>query len=289
MGRRDYDRLGVEEFGEHLILTGDLDPVYIALVRADLDRDTRHRWLVAYWCLYHCGAASWISEQTGHSFWEALLHAADNDIPAPTGSRWPRGHERRHFRGQQGHRAVVELAQRYGALPECMVREVGLMHVPAHDHREFLAISRQVRRHRGFGPWIAFKVADMLERVERVTVDFTGAELLMFTDPVRAARLLWDQWHLGLVPAAALTDEAIITEVVQRLLEHFSQLKAPPHADRPVGVQEVETILCKWKSHQNGHYPLWNDTDEINEGLQPWLEHSSVAREFAAAMPKRQT
>ena len=51
MGRRDYKRLSIENFGSHLLLTGDLDPVYIALHRCGLDFEVLSKWLVAYWCL----------------------------------------------------------------------------------------------------------------------------------------------------------------------------------------------------------------------------------------------
>ena len=56
--------------------------------------------------------------------------------------------------------------------------------------------------------------------------------------------------------------------------------------ERPVGLQEVETILCKWKSHMNGHYPLNNDIMEIRHGLKDWLPVSALARAFYDAMPE---
>lgn len=55
-----------------------------------------------------------------------------------------------------------------------------------------------------------------------------------------------------------------------------------------MNIQEVETVLCKWKSHMNGHYPLWNDIREINGGLEPWAGRCSAARAFLNHMPKEQ-
>ncbi|GAG17632.1 unnamed protein product, partial [marine sediment metagenome] len=49
-------------------------------------------------------------------------------------------------------------------------------------------------------------------------------------------------------------------------------------------LQEVETVLCKWKSHMNGCYPMGKDTREITEGLAPWAGYTSV-REFREYMP----
>ena len=36
---RNYPRLEIEPFGRHLIQSGDLDPIYIALARASFDDD----------------------------------------------------------------------------------------------------------------------------------------------------------------------------------------------------------------------------------------------------------
>jgi hypothetical protein len=76
-----------------------------------------------------------------------------------------------------------------------------------------------------------------------------------------------------------------IQQVVDYLIEYFAKNTAPPLHDRPVGLQEVETILCKWKSHQNGHYPLNNDIDEIRAGVKSWIPISDTAQQFRRDMP----
>ena len=53
-----------------------------------------------------------------------------------------------------------------------------------------------------------------------------------------------------------------------------------------MNVQEVETILCKWKSHMGGHYPLGNDLHEIREGMTPWTENCFTAWTFLHFFPK---
>ena len=66
---RNYPRLDIETFGRHLITTGDLDPIYTALVRAEQGGDFSVpqlcRWLLGYWCYYHAGVASFLSEKEG--------------------------------------------------------------------------------------------------------------------------------------------------------------------------------------------------------------------------------
>ncbi len=297
MSKRDYPRLTIYEFGEQLLISGDLDPVYIALDKMEWQDegeakypDQLYRWLVAYWCLYHCGAACYLSEMDGDTFWQQLLVAAENRLPAPDGGRWPRGSERRHWRGDAAVRAVEEMRARFsdsGGRPEDVVFYIA-------DHRvletlPFAEVAARAKTLPLFGPWISFKVADMLDRLGIVSVDFDQASVFMFTDPAKAALMLWRQ-RMSLpenaIPKSAEMRDQIINEVVRHLADHFRGYSAPPLMDRPVGLQEIETILCKWKSHMNGHYPLFNDIDEIRHGLAGWAPHSETARAMLAAMPR---
>jgi len=286
---RVYPRLSIEEFGTHLLDTGDLDPVYVALNGpdgVDWGIERKGRFLVAYWCLYHCGAAAYLSDFQGLQFWDGLLKAARNDALAPTGERWPRGHERRHWRGQQAIASCIELTRQY-PYPEQMV-----VTLRAAGH-EYAAVSAKAQEHRGFGPWIAFKICDMLDRCLDHRVNFATEAAFngIFKDPWEAAIQLWRVKALGvdrLSPMRPKVEAVAVAQVVEYLTRHFQDHAAPPRADRPVGVQEVETILCKWKSHMNGHYPLYNDINEIHDGLLAWSTTSKAVCEFQAAMPPRQ-
>jgi amino acid-DNA transferase-like protein len=276
---RSYERLEVEPFGRFLLQSNDLDPVYVALAGAELGGPTLRRWLLAYWCYYHAGAASWMSEREGSDFWDAMLAAARNQEPAPVGGRWPRGHDRRHFRGAKAVEAVERLRARYGPRPEDMAE-----YCASGGPATCAAVMKRVKEHFLFGPWVGFKIADMCERVLRAPISFEHAEVFMFDSPAKAARILWDER----VGAAEPDHNAVNAWAVDYLAKVFADQKAPPWYDRPVGLQEIETILCCWKSHRSGHYPLWNDIDEINDGLRAWVPHSAAARGVAEAMPKRQ-
>lgn len=283
MAKRDYERLSIQEFGKHLLESGDLDPVYIALEKSEFEEAHLHRWLIAYWCFYHCGAASYLSEFEGDEFFKQMYKAAVNEEPAPNGGRWPRGHERRHFRGVQGTSAVLALHKQYGGAPEDMV--LGIIETAQRDS-SFANVSKKIQEHRNFGPWISFKVGDMLDRVLGTRVDFTEAAVFMFKDPVKAALMLWREHH-GLSESAKPKDQAlVIHQVVEHLKKEFKDFSAPPLHDRIVDLQEIETILCKFKSHLNGHYPKFNDITEIREGLNEWTEHSKTATTFLYAMPQ---
>lgn len=277
----NYAQLDILSFGEHLITSGDLDPVYIALHKAELDPVTLKRWMLVYWTFYHCGVASYIADAPdAHQFWERWRTAALNVEPTPAGTRWPRGHERRHMRGLNAEKCWEAMMGRYYEAPDTFVDYC----VPGPSSCS--AVVTRVRSHVQFGPWIGFKVADMTERVLGIPVDFKNAEVFIFDDPKRAALLFW-RLSQNQPEGARPRDEAKVLEmVVSHLTESFAKHKAPPLHDRPIGLQEVETVLCKWKSHLNGFYPLNNDILEIRAGLQPWLGYSETAARFLAAMPE---
>lgn len=286
MAGRNYPRLPIEDFGRHLITSGDLDPIYIALVRAREAEAFSHmqvcRWIVAYSMFYHAGVASYLSEATGSDFWALADRASENVVPTPLGERWPRGHERRHFRGAISRSSIVSLCGRYPE-PESFIEYL------ITGERTLRGVSKRAQESSGYGPWIGFKLADMVDRVLGVPISFEEAEVFMFKDPEKAALMLWEEREGSKYPDGAKPKrEAMLRGVSDYLKRTFSDLRAPPFADRPINIQEVETVLCKWKSHVNGHYPLFNDIDEIRAGLQPWATCSASARRFLSFMPSRE-
>lgn len=276
---RNYDRATLEVFGSHLLASGDLDPVYVALHEMALPRLTLARWLLAYSCFYSAGFASWAAEREGEAFWELLHRAAANEVPTPAGTRFPRGHERRHARGAQGRNMVTALHNRYREDgPEQFLTAITADTCPA--------VIKLVRQHYLFGPWIGFKFADLLDRVVGHPVSFDESAIFMFKDPVKAAHIVYAERNGLDVEKVSLKAEGL-NAVIDMIVEHFRGFKAPPLYDRPIGLQEAETILCKYKSMLNGHYPPFNDIDEIGTGLADWVDHSPLAKLFLASMPKR--
>lgn len=287
MMSRNYPRLDIESFGRQLITSGDLDPIYTALVRAEKagDYSTTQlcRWMVAYWCYYNAAVASFLSEKEGDDFWRWMLVAAENTKETPVGGRWPRGHERRHFRAAIAVNSVSSLQKRYAERPENFVLYVGAR-ATEEERLPFRTVSNRAQEHNGFGPWIAWKIADMMDRVMEVPVDFSDADIFMYKDPEKAALMLFEQrYHLP--PGARVKKRVVLPKVLDYLLGEFSGFKAPPLSDRAVNIQEVETVLCKWKSHVNGHYPLLNDIVDIRSGLEPWTGKCAAARAFLSHMP----
>lgn len=276
----------IQTFGRRLLETGDLDPLYIALVRAELPEPQLCRFLLAYWCFYHVGVAALISEhEDAPDYWHVMLTAAENTFAPyaymptvidPSFERWPRAAERRHFRGQKCVDAVLWFSSKS---PEEWVRGL-LVLAETSTHQTETSVMKKVQVWPLFGPWISFKVADMMERVYGANIVFSPKSILMYDEP-RAA--------LGLLARGPLSQSKDETERrahsvllkdgqdegwwYEQLLVYFSNAhRAPPRGDRPVGPQELETILCKYKSMRGGHYHVGKDIAEHRQALAGWGE-----------------
>lgn len=254
--------MSYQEFGDYLFVTGDLDPVYIMLANAEqagvLDESTLKRFLLAYWCYYSCGVAARIAE--GPSFYSLMWQGISD--------RWPRGMERRYFWGDQARNTIVGL-QEHGE-PEDIVDDMCA-------HYTFKAVYDKVVSYRGFGPWMGWKVADMAERVLSYPVDFSDSTLGIYKDPRQAAAFIifGDKHHV-------ITDDEL-DDLVGVMVGQFDNHLAPPWYDRPPNIQEIETVLCKYKAHCYGAYPLGNDTHHVANGMVGW---GDLADELIKFMPE---
>jgi len=290
MSKANYHRLTIEEFGKRLLGSLDLDPIYVALVGMELTPEELGRWLLAYWCCYDAGVSSFIADAGDPGeFWGRMELMAANEVASPLGGRWRRAAERRHWRGRNADASLAALRHRYGDAPEdmayrCATGWTRSVPTPAGAPQTCAEVMSRAQEHTGFGPWIAFKVADMAERVMGVPVSFTDAEVFVFKDPAKAAQMAF-MIHFDRVAEPPPVPEAV-GWAVGYLTHEFRDLPAPPGWDRPVGLQEVETVLCKWKSHVNGHYPLYNDLVEIRHHALPWRQHSRLAGRFIDNLPE---
>jgi len=241
------DALPAIEFGQRLVDTLDLDPLYVALWKAELPPDQLRRWLVTYWCYYHpgvCGIVSEIADST--EYWKGMMAIVEG------GTHWPRGVERRHFRGRIAKRAIGYLRNRFpqgaGAVIDWLI-EAG---PKAGD------VMRRVTELPGFGEWIKWKVPDMLERLAIAPIEFSEADLDdMFVTSKQGANLVAERYLGG----------GTLVDAHRYLLDGLGERLAPPRGERGLNVQETETVFCKWKSHLSGHYYIGKDVHDIRKAL----------------------
>lgn len=280
-------KMGVREFGDRLITTRDLDPVYVGVVGAKLPEPQLCRWLLAYWCFYHVGAASWLSELADPiDYWSYMHLAAENDLKprsvrggtGPAFDRWPRASERRHFRGQKCVNSVLWLKTVF-LEPEGAVKSLS-------SRVTDKAVMEAVCNWPMFGPWIAFKAADMMERVYGARVEFDRNLGLMYEEPRRGLDMWVAQEKED--PSYNPNDPIDAKTVYGWALTYFNKHPAPPIREedgtlRRCGPQEVETVLCKWKSYLGGHYHVGKDIYEQRAALVGW---GATAERILAAYPE---
>lgn len=259
-----YDKVTWTEFTRGLLTTFDLDPIYVILTATEMPEEMLKRWMLAYWCYYSSGPASYIAEQA--DFYAAMREGFQG------GGQYPRGHERRHFRGPAGWEAINCL-ETFGP-PEKVVD-----YIYDGGSLDYQSVAARAMKFKLFGPWIAWKICDMGERVFCVDVDFSSANLNMYKDPVQGAALYtFGDWQHEIAP-----DE--VNTAVIRALAEYPDMMAPPFLDRPLNVQEIETLFCKFKAHVKGHYPINFDTLEILEALKEWQYHSDLAGDLRKHLP----
>jgi hypothetical protein len=252
--------LSWQKFGAALLDTGDLDPIYIMLYKAKLEPSLLKRWLLAYWCFYNSATATRIAE--GRDFWQQCQLAYDE--------KWPRGAERRHFRGETCLKSLESL-RKFGP-PEFIVDYLA-------TSRTYAEVEQKVGMFYGFGPWITWKIADMLERVLAVPVDFSNTSLNIYSEPRKGAALI------KYSDANAELSDSDMEEVLLDMQLEFHDYTAPPRYDRALNIQEFETCLCKSKSHFNRHYPVGKDIKEIRESLEKMPERSDIIELLLKALP----
>lgn len=245
----------VLEFGEALLTTGDLDPVYFYIDKGNWEEDVLKRWLLAYSMFYHVGVANWLSEYKGQRYWQEAFAG----LPGTKLGGFPRGEERRHFRGLSANTAIKFMRE---FEPEAVVDSW-------YRQLDFAGVSKNVQKYPLYGPWIAFKLADMGERCLRLPIDFSNCELGVYQEPrAGAALVLTGDSH------AAITNPQLL-EVVNYVLSNLKGYMAPPRFDRPINIQEAETILCKYKSMKGGHYYVGKDIEAVKRAAE-WRRNVSL-------------
>jgi hypothetical protein len=200
----------------------DVEPMYTAITRARLPLVTRQKLCFAEGLADHLGLAARMAEEK--DFWRAA-HAYV--------AQGQRGGARRHFRGKVAKAALKIMERRFPDLGKFF----SSMPNDFYEARRFIMDQPQ------FGPFSAFKIADMAERTCEVPVDFSRVRLSDFAKfPKRGAGLAAD--YIDNTPEG----------VYALMLHHPWVRKAPPHYDRPLNAQEIETMFCNY-GHSKWHPP----------------------------------
>lgn len=233
-------KIDIVDFSKALIESEDLDPIYVMLYRAELERKLLKRWLISYWMSYHAGVSSKLAEKEGPEFWAG--------VDKFQAEKWPRGRERRHFKGKASEKAINWLKSEFPE-PERAIKSL-------YGTSTFPEFRDRITKWPLWGPWAAYKCCDMVERVLGWGIEFTTEDLGFYESPAQGGKMFYPQLTLK--------------EAVLELRSKLQKYNAPPGYDRPIDIQEVETCLCKGYACANGKYYVGQDTKEIGEALHGW-------------------
>lgn len=221
----------------------DVEPMYTAIMRSKLPLRIRQRLCFAEGLADHLGLAARMAE--AEDFWGAA-HAYV--------AQGQRGGARRHFRGAVAVEALRTMQRRFPDLSEFFRGMPG----------DFFEARRYIMDLPQFGPFSAFKIADMAERTCGVKVDFSKVGLKDFSKfPQRGADLATK--YGGLTFQQKLRYTAIPARLYDDLLNFRWVTKAPPLFDRPLNAQELETMFCNY-GHSKWHEPGY-ETRELGKLL----------------------
>lgn len=223
----DPRQTDIFSFIKRKLVIDDVEPMYTAIIRAKLPLRTRQQLCFAEGLADHLGLAAIMGE--AKDFWKAA-----NEF----NNQGQRGGARRHFRNPVAKAALKVMEKRFPDL------SVFFRNMPG----DFFEARRYITALPQFGDFSAYKIADMAERTCEVKVDFSRVGLKdMAKFPNRGAALAAS--YLG------LTDDAAGSAAVyQKLLATKWPMLAPPHRDRPLNAQELETMFCNY-GHSKWHPP----------------------------------
>ena len=218
---------------------GDIDPTYWAIYRAaqEWSPGWAAKFCVGMLAYYHMGTAARAADFDGAEFWDCL---ADFYNTAPRAS------ERRHQRGELGHRSLASM-KKWSFEPTEFFEEMP---------DTYAGVVSICSNHLvNFGPYFQLKICDYMDRCLDLPIrSYHGLAHNLPTLPAKAAIMRYPS--LG---AAAAFNQCCI-DIPFGLL-------AAPLFERAVGPAEVETILCDWKRAKTGSSWIGADIAEKRAAL----------------------
>ena len=238
--------LSWQDFAAKTIATDDLDPVYVALYRAQMPEAMLMRWCAAFVTYYHMGTACELCTLEGNDFWTELWNRYDTA---------PRASERRHFRGEAGKKAMRAWINTYGTpekfFADCM-------------RPSFMSLLQAGIPQ--IGHYFTWKCMDLREAVFGYHVDWTTAEYHMVALPMQGLDVIF--------PELKTQKKANYADALLQVADAIKHIPAPPRLARNCWVAEAETVCCMAKAYYGNKKPIGKDIAEKRADLTGYGEIS---------------
>jgi len=246
----------VFEFGDAKLRVFDIDPLYLAMHRAKMSLALRQRFTFAFVAFDLAGLAADIA--SAPDYWAAMHEAV---------AQTKRGAPRRYFRGAAAHNALEKIYSKFRTAEAAI----------ASLHGPYATVRLHMKAHfPQFGDCAAFKLCDMVERTCGNKIDFSQVDIFTVCNSAQVEK--------GAVKAAevlGLTRPQLLT----RMLNYKWATDAGPDFKRPLGPQEIETILCYY-SHDDAHNKHFPGMDARGVYGELQQGQGALARKLMRCMPR---
>lgn len=226
--------MSFKDFSAALITTGDLDPDYLVLKEhaadTNMTSEDLFRWIILKVFVYD--TASEMSIMYFNKDFDEVVYGAE--------------------RRKNKRNTVKQMNDVINKFDASIL--AGGIH-----YRDF---KKYVTQFPGIGPWAAWKMADLLERVMEININFTVDFREAYEFPLK-----------GLLRVNGYTDDDMPMlkegQAYARMMDAAIKSLGPvwsyeaPCGRRTLNLQELETCLCKYHSHLGGHYNVGQDTRHL--------------------------
>lgn len=261
-------------FGKHLMKSRDIDPLYPMLEHVieerNMDEDE------AYWFTFLYVA--WYNISVGLHAWHLCSEASDRILPhiynAPLA--WPTGIERRASRGGRviGHIESFLEASRETGTAAWFLQELDMEATTLEEkHANWKIVNARLQTLRMNGRWAAYKHCEVLRRVHGVPIIAPDMGNQFSSGPREGLAMIYGEIE-GQGPK--------VIEQLDRQGVHLQRLLSKRGLE--TDIEELETILCNWKSLRKGKYVVGHDIDENQEQIDLALERGLINDEEAALL-----
>lgn len=260
------------QFGKHLIGSKDIDPVYPVLRRLERGLTEEQKlWMsFLYVGWYHLPVAAEVFD---------LFPEPNRDLLNYINPKFPTGIERRAHRGGNITKHLEDFFSKIesaGGIKWYFTN--GLYH---DDHRQnWMVMNERLQQIHGNGRWAAYKHCEILRRVHHLPLEAPDMGNRFSSGPREGLATLYG-------PLEGQGDAVILT-LDKQGLDLQRRLKKQGLA---VDIEQLETILCNWKSLVKGKYYVGHDIDEMQEQIRryPFVNKATSRQLFSArkmALPR---
>jgi hypothetical protein len=253
------------EFMRHMHDSGDLDPLYPMLAWLEREMPEEQQLWLSF--LY----VAWYNIASGWAAFNMYPHPHEF-LPRDLDPKWPTGTERRANRGGK----VAEHIQDF-LLKIASTGIVGWHHLGLKGEdriEDWYVTNEKIKMLYMNGRWAGYKHCEVLQKVNDFDITAPDMGHANSSGPREGLGMLYDTSGMNGNDAEIIAElDAMGEDLTARLNDALPGYN--------LEVEDVETILCNWKSLMKGKYYVGHDIDENQEQILVAVERG-ILTEYQA-------